>query len=65
MARSDGIIANVRRLKAAGLPDRRAALHSSRVVIGDVAPPLMFGALLVMALKVVLAYVVTGADRWL
>jgi hypothetical protein len=64
LARRNAIIADLRRLEAAGLPDPRAALHSSLVVIGDVAPPLMIGALIVMALKVVLAYAMTGADRW-
>jgi uncharacterized membrane protein YqjE len=33
-------------------------------VLGDVVPPLMIGALAIMALKLVLAYVLTGADRW-
>jgi hypothetical protein len=64
VARRNAIIAELRRLEAAGLPDPRAALHSSLVVIGDVVPPLMIGALIVMALKLVLAYIMTGADRW-
>jgi hypothetical protein len=64
VARRNAIIAELRRLEAAGLPDPRAALHSSLAVLGDVAPPLMIGALVIMALKVVLAYVMTGADRW-
>lgn len=64
VTRRNAIIAETRRLEAAGLPDPRAALHSSLAVLGDVVPPLMIGALAIMALKLVLAYVMTGADRW-
>lgn len=64
VTRRNVIIAETRRLEAAGLPDPRAALHSSLAVLGDVVPPLMIGALAIMALKLVLAYVMTGADRW-
>lgn len=64
LTRRNAIIAEARRLEAAGLPDPRATLHSSLAVLGDVVPPLMIGALAIMALKLVLAYVMTGADRW-
>lgn len=64
VTRRNAIIAEARRLEAAGLPDPRATLHSSLAMLGDVVPPLMIGALAIMALKLVLAYVMTGADRW-
>lgn len=65
LARRNLILAEERRRKAAGLPDPRAALHPSLAIIGEVVPPLMIGALVVMSLKLVLAYAMTGAERWL
>lgn len=64
IARRNGILAEQRRREAAGLPDPRADLHPSLAMLGDVVPPLMIGALVVMALKLVLAYAMTGAERW-
>lgn len=64
LARRNGIIAEQRRREAAGEPDPRATLHASLAVLGDVVPPLMIGALVIMSLKLVLAYAMTGADRW-
>jgi hypothetical protein len=62
--RRNGILAELRRLETAGEPDPRPGLHPSLAVLGDVVPPLMIGALAVMALKLLLAYAMTGADRW-
>ncbi|WP_439580512.1 hypothetical protein [Elioraea sp.] len=64
MARRNAILAEARRLEAAGVPDPRATLHPSLAILGDVVPTLMIGGLAVMAVKVVLAYTMTGADRW-
>lgn len=64
IARRNGILAEQRRRESAGLPDPRASLHPSLAILGDVVPPLMIGALVVMALKLVLAYAMTGAERW-
>lgn len=65
IARRNDILAEQRRREAAGLPDPRASLHPSLAILGDVVPPLMIGVLVVMALKLVLAYAMTGAERWL
>jgi len=64
LRRRNGIVAEQRRREAAGEPDPRPRLHPSLAVLGDVAPPLMIGALVVMALKLLFAYVMTGAERW-
>jgi hypothetical protein len=64
LRRRNGIIAELQRLEAAGQPDPRPTLHPSLAVLGDIVPPLMIGALVVMALKLVLAYAMTGAGRW-
>lgn len=54
------ILAAERAIAAAGLPDPRPPLHPSLVVIGDVVPPLMMGGLVLLGLKLTLAYVVAG-----
>jgi uncharacterized membrane protein YqjE len=64
IARRNGILAEQRRREAAGLADPRASLHPSLAILGDVVPPLMIGALVVIALKLMLAYAITGAERW-
>ncbi|TQF76222.1 hypothetical protein FK498_18955, partial [Elioraea sp. Yellowstone] len=64
LARRDRIRAEARRRAAAGMADPRAGLHPSLAVIGEVAPPLMIGGLAIVALKLVLAYAMTGAARW-
>lgn len=64
VARRNLILAEERRLAAAGLPDPRADLHPSLAMLGEIVPPLMIGALVVMTLKLVLAYAMTGAARW-
>lgn len=64
LARRNRIRTEAREREAAGLADSRAGLHPSLAVIGEVAPPLMLGGLLIVALKLVLAYAMTGAERW-
>lgn len=64
ITRRDRILAQERALAAAGLPDPRAGLHPSLAAIGDIVPPLMIGGVGVIAFKLVLAYVMTGAERW-
>lgn len=64
LVRRSRILARERAFAAAGLPDPRARLHPSLAAVGEIVPPLMVGGLVVVALKLVLAYVMTGAGRW-
>lgn len=61
ISRRNRIVAQVKALERAGLPDPRAKLHPSLAIIGEVVPPLMIGALVIIGLKLTLAYAVMGA----
>ncbi len=61
ISRRNRIIGQVEALQRAGLPDPRATLHPSLAIIGDVVPPLMIGGLVIIGLKLTLAYALLGA----